>query len=170
MQAHYGGVHLLLENARILDSGTWKWIHSSKSQALMHMTKKIGNGHDTCFLITGHQKAEYQTCWVQIRYLMLFIHGRLAVSQIKTIGAWEMIFYNQSGILFSSEQVPNLVSDVSDTWRWTGTKTGLFTFPSSWEIVRQPPFQFALLIWHPNYSPKMSICFLRALQGKLLSS
>ena len=43
MQAHYGGVHLLLENARILDSGTWKWIHSSKSQALMHMTKKIGN-------------------------------------------------------------------------------------------------------------------------------
>jgi len=50
------------------------------------------------------------------------------------------------------------------------TAAGICSFASAWHAVREvaPAYFFSNLVWQPNACPKMSICLLRAFQGKLL--
>jgi len=63
------------------------------------------------------------------------------------------------------------VSDSVDRLEWNCSNNGAFSLKSAWELVcnSDPSFQFFSVIWFPSHSPKMAICLLRALQGKLLT-
>jgi len=56
-----------------------------------------------------------------------------------------------------------------DSWLWKLTKTGDFSFASIKDNVRHigQKFDLAIMIWFHCPSPKMSLCCLRALKGKL---
>ena len=73
---------------------------------------------------------------------------------------------------FWNEIQPIVIHSGSDYWQWTGTSNSFCTFSLAWETIRVKLqlFQFYSLIWIPNSRPKMSICALRALQKKLLTS
>ena len=57
------------------------------------------------------------------------------------------------------------------TWNWTGHNSGVFTFQNCWDIVRNKfiDWPFYSLAWFPNHSPKMTMCLIRVLHGKLLT-
>ena len=67
------------------------------------------------------------------------------------------------------KHVPDTQTQSSEIWSWSLTTTGLSTFSSAWEKVRTHGSKFSLfdLVWFPNNSPKVSICLLRAIKGKL---
>jgi len=62
--------------------------------------------------------------------------------------------------------VPDIGAQTVDSWLWTLTKSGSFSFSSTWDHVRKHgvvyPF-FNMILFH-NYSPKMSLCLLSALK------
>jgi len=87
--------------------------------------------------------------------------GQLFLNDQILIPVWEIIW---------QQPVPNSV--INDKWKWNYFKSaGSFSFNSAWEIVRhrQHPYQFANMIWFPSSNPKMAVCLLRALHGKLLT-
>jgi len=61
--------------------------------------------------------------------------------------------------------------DAEDTWRWKCTTTCNFSFATAWELVRGAGIKFDLadIVLYPFNSPKMSMCLLRAMKGKLLT-
>ena len=70
----------------------------------------------------------------------------------------------------------NLSQDVLETharqediWLWKLTKLGKYSFACTWDNVRHSGqnFDLANMIWFRCSSPKMSMCCLRALKGKL---
>jgi len=171
MIAHYmKGEHLHQSTASILDSGTWKWICALKSQALLEMTRVMGNGEKTSLL--------YDT-WIPRSKLISLLSDTLLPPEIRL---WKVSDIIENGYRFLKDQsllpVWSLISqqcvpssDEPDNWKWNCTSSGLFSFKSAWELIRtkDPTFQFTSLIWFPTHSPKMAICLLRALQSKLLT-
>jgi len=99
------------------------------------------------------------------------------VSHIIQLDNWWMRddFLQPVWHIIQSQQVPNSASVISDNGSGQA-QGGLFTFSSAWVVVRlltgaviRSQFQFVNMIWYPNNNPKMSICLLRTLQGKLLT-
>jgi len=57
------------------DSGIWKWICSSKNEALMCMTRKLGNGWDTCCMTVEFLAADWLTLCTKIQFQHTFMTG-----------------------------------------------------------------------------------------------
>ena len=82
---------------------------------------------------------------------------------------WHLFELTLQGIWHLITQVHNNVS--YDIWVRSSSPNDICSFASSWNAVRDvaPVFPLSNLVWQPNACPKMSACFLRALQGKLLT-
>ena len=103
--------------------------------------------------------------------IVLSITTHWIVSDIVLDGHWCLKDGNLLQVWHHIRQraVPDIRAQETDTWCWSLTKTGDFTFSSVWNLVRDhgEKFPFFNLIWYPNHSPKMSLCLLRALKVKL---
>ena len=57
------------------------------------------------------------------------------------------------------------------SWEWKGNRRGEFSFSYCWDLMRikNPEWPFYSITWFPNHCSKLSICLVRAIQGKLLT-
>jgi len=67
------------------------------------------------------------------------------------------ILLNPVWNIIRQQPVPQNVNE--DSWKWRGNTSGLFSFHSTWDVVRQrqDPYQLEIMIWFPSSSPKMAI-------------
>jgi len=63
------------------------------------------------------------------------------------------------------------ISNTINTWLWTATGRGQFSFHSAWNVAGEPSpvYDFASVIWCHYTCPKMSCSLLRALNNRLLT-
>jgi len=59
----------------------------------------------------------------------------------------------------------------TDSWEWKGNSRGEFSFSNCWDLMRikYPEWPFYSITWFLNHCPKLSVCLVRAIQGKLLT-
>ena len=91
-----------------------------------------------------------------------------AFSTLLNSGSWKWMVEVKESLSCMQVQVAD---SGFHSWIWIADKSGSFTFSFSWSFVRQhhqcsPLFN---MVWFPNHCPKMSLCLLRALSGKLLT-
>ena len=63
-------------------------------------------------------------------------------------------------------------AQMADSWIWTGSKDGAFSFASARDLARENTQQCAWysMVWFPSNCPKMATCLLRAPYGNLLTA
>ena len=137
MQEHYSkGKQISEAQCTLLDSGTWKWIIQSKTNALHMLCKKVGNGQESqdtyiwldswlpMGKLLGHvDRAPSRTAKWMVSEIV--VDGGSARRDPELLPIWHLILQHT---------VPDI--SVDDSWYWTLTKTSTFSFSSAWEHVR----------------------------------
>ena len=167
MQKRYlKGKHISEATFTLMDSGTWKWIIQSKEKAMQVMTRKLSNGQNTML---------WHDTWLQGGKLLTQVSiapkNTFKISDIVENNSWHLKDpdLNQVWNRILQHRVPDIHAQGSDSWQWSLTESGEFSFRSACDKIRCPGSKFMLydLIWFPNHSPKMSTCLLRAVTDKL---
>ena len=173
IRKHYlQDLHISQAKASLLDLETWKWICSLKSNALPHMLKLPGDGCTTSQL--------YDRWMHDVPTPLISLMAENTVSADEHKWAVSDIVHNGQWILRDQALLPiwdhiclqEVPGNSSAHNRiWDCTNSGSFNFKSSWDLVRDKDTKYKCfkMLWFPSYSPKMAICLIRALNGKLLT-
>ena len=164
MQEHYlSGRHLHQATASRSDFGIWKWICSSKYEALMCAIRKMGNGRDISLVYD---------CWSPGRLvdsmhqdsISAEVHG-WTIADIVLEGYW---FMKDPWLLSIWPQ--NRSQVVHDTVANKCVLHGAghcrkLACLASLLLESSTLFQVSNVIWFHNHSPKMVVCLLRAIHN-----
>jgi len=102
--------------------------------------------------------------WMVSNYLPQ-LDWETASASILHSGTWKFILVSKDKALQYMHK-----NALSNGWVWTGNNGREFTYKNCWDLIRTkyPSWPFYTITWYSNHCPKMTICLIRALHGKLL--